>query len=390
MHTISLAFCFLLITTTAVVSAQPAGPAGEAFVPSLEKSFASLAEAVKAAGAGGEVRLKPGVFKDAVEVTQDIKLVGEGDAKTIIVWQEKAPCIRVKGGSASVSGLTLSGGETAVHVIGSGSQLTLTNCTVQDAKGAGLLGAAGAAATVEATVFHKVNAQLMGKGGIVAEAGSTLTLRRARLSQAQLGLQADGAATIDYCGFDDTTVNLNGKATMSRSRLTRTHLIVERGDVTVEKCAFDSTCRVAAGGKATLRGSTLTGNRFCFVVQGGKATLEGCDLSKAMQQVNVVQKGEALLSGCTLHDGEVGVGAGDKGRVTVDNCTIRGMTKSGVTFNPGGGGIVKSSTITGCAVAVSATEGSGKAKIEGCTLTGNQKAFEIHQAADIQKTNNKE
>src|SRR5262249_2578910 len=99
----------------------------------------TLAEALKKAKDGSEIRLRPGHYLECIVLGRSLKLTGDGPRDRIIVESPHGPCLGVRGGEVSVTGLTLrgrgmvNGVPPAVGI--SRGQLLLSECEVSRGRG---------------------------------------------------------------------------------------------------------------------------------------------------------------------------------------------------------------------------------------------------------------
>src|SRR5205823_515143 len=96
--------------------------------PSDATHFQSIEAAVLAAPAGATVAVEAGTYVEALQPLRDVEVVGRCAEKVIVQSPGMNNSgVRIKGLTASVSGLTLRGHYTGAAVSNAG-KLTVTNC----------------------------------------------------------------------------------------------------------------------------------------------------------------------------------------------------------------------------------------------------------------------
>ncbi len=225
--------------------------------------------------------------------------------------------------TASISGLTISGGfDYTAAVVDLGS-LTLTSCTLSDNVGVGNAGGVGGKAT---------------PGG---------------------GLYVKGLANVSDCTFSDNNgdgLYNAGTASISNCTISGNYAIGVGGGVgsdgytTLTDCSITGNWAGSGGGvydKGTL---TVTG---CTISDNGVATEDPVEIGGG-----IFEKGTGQLYDSTI-SGNLGLSAGggvySDNSLTVTNCTISGNSTDG-----SGGGVWNE---------------SGTASFTDCTITGNTSPF---------------
>jgi len=102
---------------------------------SLKKPFNTIEEALKKAKKTKrkvEIHVANGVYKENIEVPNDVKLFGEDKKKTIIDAKDKEPAVRLKH-KTEINKFTIKGGEYGV-VISDGDRASVVECVIKENK----------------------------------------------------------------------------------------------------------------------------------------------------------------------------------------------------------------------------------------------------------------
>lgn len=70
--------------------------------------FSTIAEAIKQAQPGTEIRVKPGQYQERLIIDKDVEIIGDGPPEDIII-KHNAPCLQMRAKHARVEGLTFEG-----------------------------------------------------------------------------------------------------------------------------------------------------------------------------------------------------------------------------------------------------------------------------------------
>jgi parallel beta-helix repeat protein len=70
-------------------------------------TFTSLQEALRKAGAGSRIVVRPGRYEGGLVLTRDVQILGDGPVEEIVVDTPDHHCLRMQTGQALVRGLTL-------------------------------------------------------------------------------------------------------------------------------------------------------------------------------------------------------------------------------------------------------------------------------------------
>ncbi len=300
----------------------------------------------------------------------------------------------LNGGSAYLSGLTVTGGYSAYFGGGldnNGGTATLTNCTISGnstgASGGGLANYGGAATLTltDCTVSGNssnasgVGGGARGLGGGLANYGAatltncTVSGNFAFYEGGGLGNNG-GTATLTNCTVSGNSVSYNGGGLGNISgTATLTNCTVSGNSADVGGGLFTN------GGTATLTNCTVSGNSVSYNGGGlgnisGTATLTNCTVSGNSADVGgglFTNGGTATLTltNCTVSGNSASTGGGlaNYGAATLTNCTVSGNSAST------GGGLANygAATLTNCTVSGnSAGTGGGLANSGGtATLT---------------------
>ncbi len=297
------------------------------------------------------------------------------------------------GVTATLSGLTLSGGSTTGNgggLYNNGATLTLTDCSVSGntaLNGAGLYNNGGTTTLTSCGFSGDVAS---GYGGGLYNSVGTMTLSDCHFSGDSAtfnggGLDNDfGTATLNSCSFSGDSANANGGG-----------LENEGGTSTLANCTFSGNSAVNGGaldnprGTATLThcgfsGDTASANGGGLFNSYGTTTLTNCDLSGEAATLNggVLDNngGTSTLTNCTVSGSSANNGGGlynSYGTNTLMNCTVSG--NSALANGGGLAGNGGTTALTNCTVSGnSAMEGGGSynngygtTSLTDCTVAGN-------------------
>jgi hypothetical protein len=229
--------------------------------------------------------------------------------------------------TASISGLTISGGNAGVSGNGGGlanfGNTTLSNCTISG-NTSGVLGGSKAGYG----------------GGVYGAAGSTTTLNDCTVSGDSAvwggGLYSCSALVLNRCTFNNNSADHGGA------------LASYQGTSTLTDCTFTKNSSTVQGGgplfydgSATLTNCNISNNNASRA--GGVSVLDA-----TVQLVNCTVSGNAAT---TTHGGGL---YNFRGNMTLTNCTISGNSAPGTPGAPGvGGGLISyggQTTLTNCTV----------------------------------------
>ena len=248
-----------------------------------------------------------------------------GEGPVTISGSHESRVFQIDSGvTASISGLTITGGLITGHGNGGGvanfGTATLTNCTISG-NSAGLRGGGlyNSGATARATLNDcTVSGNSARQGGGIGGLRGTITLTNCTVS----GNSASGA----------------GGGIFNEAR----------GITTLTKCNVSGNSASGAGGGMVAGDATLTN----CTVSGNSASSSGGGL----------QAGDATLTNCNVSDNSAYDGAGCVlSAATLTNCTISGNSASSQFLGGGGLGFEEgTSTVTNCAIfGNSASYGAG-------------------------------
>jgi parallel beta-helix repeat protein len=356
----------------------PGAGTGAAHVVAQDGSgdFATIGEALAAAADGDTILVRPGEYVEALVIDKDITLSGDGaagsvviaipaDAPTMVVeeWMEGGRDARVgillDSTDASVTNVSLAGGENAISVLVAGGAPTLSDLRVTvPALPEGAEGDARRA-------FHFMGA-------------STPTLMRSTWD-GYLAVRGGAAPTIEdnvVTGVGHLSIDGPGETTLRNNTLmegTGTSLsadasgLVEGNDVTGTSIVVDSGSDIVVRGN-TLRGvstDSFTPGAIVVAGAGSSATVSGNTVTDSTTGIAVTNGADATVEGNTLIDNGLGIMASTRD-VTVDGNTVRGSS-TGVAIS---GGVVTGNTIEGNETGLR-INGNAAVTISGNTLCEN-------------------
>lgn len=287
--------------------------------------FRTIGAAVAAASPGAQIRVRPGVYDEAVVVDRDVEIVGDGPVERIVVRSASGSCVRMEADDAVVRGLTLrcvaGRGDAAFFAVDvPRGRLVLDDCDVSS-DSLSCLGIHGADARpiVRRCALH---------GG--ADAG--------------VYVFDGGGGTIEACDvFENANVGI----------------------------------AITSGGAPTVRDSRVFRGRNAGIVSwgGGSGTIERCEIfGNAQAGIGISEGGNPIVTACRIYDGgNSGVFVHDKGHGSIVGCDISGHGEAEVAITGGAMPTVRGCTIHDGVVGVLVT-GAGGGTIEACEITRNAEA----------------
>lgn len=208
----------------------------------------TITEALAAVADGGEVRVRPGVYREAVHVDRTVTIVGDGPREKVVIQSAKGDCLYLEAGRVTVRNLRLdcraspeaefyavdvAAGEATLEdcdlasqslaclgVHGKGTRAIVRNCRIHDGNDAGVFVYEGGVADLQ-------GCEIFGnKGGnVVVWAGAGVSLRRCVLH---------GSPDV---GLD---VRKGGRAALVECRISRNKggpfNVVRKANVTLLRC----------------------------------------------------------------------------------------------------------------------------------------------------------
>ena len=261
------------------------------------------------------------------------------------------------GVTASLSGLTITGGTTASNgggLYNLGGTITLTDCSLSGNSAAG-------------------------SGGGLYSSGGTTTLTDCTLSGNTAAGSGGGAFAVGTTTITDCTLSGNSAAGSGGG------LYSSGGTTTLTDCTLSGNTAAGSGGGAfavgtttitdcTLSGNSAAGSGGGLYSSGGTTTLTDCTLSgntAAGSGGGAFAVGTTTMTDCTL-SGNFAAGSGgglysSGGTTTLTDCTLSGNTAAG---SGGGAFAVGTTTMTYCTLSGnSARNGGGLYNLGTTTLT---------------------
>ena len=343
--------------------------------------------------------------------TGTLTIQGPGETLLSVSGKNASRVFYLHGGSAYLSGLTVSGGSATygAGMANYGAKATLADCTVSGNSatkvGGGLFSEGGTASLTMTECTVSGNSASDGGGGL-GNLGGKATLIYCTVSgnnSASEGggglFNLDGTATLTNCTVSSNNgrnglYNIGGAATLTNcsvsgneefglvnedtSTLTMTNCTVggnkEDGLVNYDTSTLFMTNCSVSGNNGGLINSSATATLTSCTVSGNSATGEGGGL------FNV--GGTATLTNCTVSDNSATYGGAlfnGGGTATLINCTVSdNFAKVNIGGLLNGGGTATKLTLTNCTVsgnsaaaAIGGLYNDGTATLSNCTVSGN-------------------
>ena len=316
------------------------------------------------------------------DLSADVTISGPGSSSLTVQGGGPSSNFRVFtediGVTASISGMTVTGGHVSLDGggIASSGNLTLTDCVISDSTalqgGGGICSYSSAAYPTLTMNGCTVSGNTSGGnsdnggGGIFAPfGGETLLMTDCTVidNVAALGIQgASGGGAGINDGYNSATLTdcrISGNTTESVGGgiLTSGKLVVNDCEISGNSAAsYGGGGIYDGGGKIAVTGSTFSGNTAtiggAILNHGSAATLTNCTLSDNTAAATNGNQNES-----------VGGAVANKGTLTITGCSITGNLAQN-TLHPNfasGGGIYNDSelTLTGCTVSGNTAAGGG-------------------------------
>lgn len=240
--------------------------------PQHEGELTSLSEALETIDDGMRVLLKPGLYRESLEIKKNVEIVGDGDATEVVIESIRATTMAVACQELQLANLTLramtssatsgvyglqvaegrvrakhcrvaSSGDTAVVVYGQASHLMMNECLVGDGPGIGMAFMDLARGTIlETEIFGQA------AGCVSVRQWATPSFQRCRIHGSQVAgvmCQDYGVGTFLDCDIFDhwlsgVTITTGANPTVDRCRIhdARAHgvWISEKGEGVIKNC----------------------------------------------------------------------------------------------------------------------------------------------------------
>jgi len=321
-------------------------------------THATIGAAIAEAPEGSTIRLRPGTYREAIEVSSSLRFEADGDGIATIA-AASGNVVAVTGGTVLFRGI----------VIRHDGPVDKSACA---------LGVWGAAVTVDACVIGG------GQYGVWADGSATsLTIRKSMVEETGFGLCAQDGAAVDVQDSTIAGCRMSG-ASNDHSQVAVQRSIIETcgeagyscttGTTRLEQCEI-RRCGVygvkAEPGALELVGCRIHDNASgVFVRPGGTAVLDRCTFYRNGDVGIHIGQGEAAIPlsvvGCVI-SGEA-IGLETWAAVNVADCIFADC--SGMTLNVGDGGDlrVRDTTVDGSYVGADVYKG-GVASFSGCTFS---------------------
>lgn len=298
----------------------------------------TLNAAIANATVGALIVVRPGVYAEAIRISKDVTIFGDGDHTRVVLVSEGPVTVTLEAGRAVIRNMTLRTSGTSaqgVVLVTTGAPV-LADCDISSATGAGIFlqGPTSNPMIVRCTIHD-----CRGSGFLVTD-------------------QAKGT-------IEDCVVYGNGLSGFQ---------IREGGNPSVRACLIRDG---KEGG--------------VFIYDRGLGLIENCDIAgNTNSGVRIARGSNPILRDCVIRDGkQAGVYVYEQGRGTIEKCDIHGNTNSGISVSTGGNPVVRD-----CAINDNRGPGvyvydRGEGTFAGCTLRGNGPgAWKIEAGSSLVRTGN--
>jgi len=312
--------------------------------------FTTIAEAVDMAQDGDTILVRPGTYDEAVVITRDITLAGDGTREDIVISSNgDDPLLSITDSDADVSNLTLLGNRSEVSVNGGAPTLhdlafRLVGEPCTDLVGCGFDPASeGVSLNLTDTSARIVGNTFVGKGKLSVLAGSIPYIDGNTLSGGmKIVLEEAGAEGIirdnTIHGLDSFGINLASAG----KYLIEGNTIIDAPTSGIWNQGINSDPLIRdnkiSGSEIGIRMGfdtpTITGNQL--VGNGTAIQADGSD---------------ALIDGNSIRDGKAGIVITGMGSPTVTGNDIE-VTGRGIDLGPGSSAVVSGNTVCGAEASI--------------------------------------
>ncbi|HET6213541.1 MAG TPA: right-handed parallel beta-helix repeat-containing protein [Micromonosporaceae bacterium] len=351
-----------------------------------------ISDALAVAGPRATIVIQPGEYREELRLTVDATLVAEEGRGTVTLRAPDGLAVFSAGASVTLRGITVVGGNEkfpavqagagrlrmvdcdvradgvlAVHA--TGARLELSDCTVENTGGAGLLMERDATGELSATRIRNV----AGTGAVITS-GADPDLRDCVVSDVR------GAGLLSVQGGrgrlrDCEITGVDGPAVA----------VEEGGAVRLSRTVIRDTPGaglVATGGSAVLEDCELTGAGGHGVVLGGDAgpALHRCRIAETGGHgVLAVEQARGQLSECEIAQTSMpALAVTGSAAPEVVRCRIDGGAEAGVLYDGEAGGRVTGTTVAGGRTGVM-VRGEADPELSGLTIRDSVE-YGLHSA----------
>jgi len=244
-----------------------------------EGEFASVREALEAIDTGMRILVKPGLYRETLEIQNSVEIAGDGDATEVIIESIRDTTMGVACQELTLKNLTLramtkqatpgvyalqvaegrvtarqcrfaSSGDTAVIAYGQGSNLMFKECLVGDGPGIGML-------FLDLAKGHISDSEIFGQaaGCVCIRQWATPSFSRCRIHGSQVAgvmVQDYGVGSFHDCDIFDhwlsgVTITSGANPTLDKCRIHGARAngiwIAEKGEGVVRNCEIYGNAR---------------------------------------------------------------------------------------------------------------------------------------------------
>lgn len=357
--------------------------------------YTTISEAVKNASPGTCIYVEPGRYKERIDITKNLRILGRGLAEKIIVESYESVCVRMRGsGFAEVRGLTINGHSAKYDTVDiNRGQLTLRDCTItSDAKACISISGELANPTIRDCLIRYSRGR-----GVETSRGSQGTIevchiessglrereRDTNLPETSLGVFIKDRSApifrkceINYQKGYGVLVEDNGEKTMLENCSVFGDRSMEHNSKPGDSVSLG--VEIGKNSHISISGGQIYGSRGngVFIHDDGMATIQGCKIfENALAGVKIQQKdSEISIQSCEIYNGSGSgiliLGKGE-GKTTIENCHISGNAHAGIEIRHDGNHEIRRCNIykgKGWGILCC---GNGKITIEKCTIYEN-------------------
>lgn len=308
-----------------------------------DANFASIGAAINAAEPGAKILVRPGLYEESLIINKPIEIVGDGDAKDIVVISRDASCVLMQSESAVLQFLTLqcAAGKSGKKFFGidiQSGKLILQNCRVSsDSLSCIAVQGADSNPLIQNCIIHNG-------------------------TDSGIYFFDSAAGTVQDC-----EIYRNQNANV---------LIARNANPTFKNCRIS--------------GGTTAGFWIC---ENGLGTIDDCDIAEHQDSgIVATRSGSPVLRGCKIHNSKKsGVFVDRNSSALLENCSIYNNADAGISVDGASIAAIANCLINGNGTVAVRIKGESTVRVENSDLTGNQLAtWETEEGVFVENNNNRE
>lgn len=315
----------------------PTGPTLVVDPAGGDGKFKTVTEALEKAEPQTTIKVKPGTYTEALVISKDVTIQGDGPAKDVIIQFADTKVIVVNSPEVHLNGFSVK--QTGIPGVGinvNSGRVFVDGCDVT-ATGIGLV------STTSRTECHVTKCTFHGcAGGGIQNIDSAICI-------------AEDNELTD-CDVAALTSRRKADAVFKRNKIINSKkcgiLIYEQGTATLDdneiKGSGESGIVAANNHHCMARGNKVLGSQGdgIFVAAEGKGTFENNEIRDSKQSGVSINNAEANVLKNKISGNQFGISALDNARSKIEDNEITGNTVNGLVLTGGGATTAKGNTIS--------------------------------------------